>query len=260
MLLMHHVHRHMPISAVAQVRWVLRPRAPRPRWKALLRPRELVRERAHRFYRERLFRKLRQQIEAEVGGARPLPEGVEHLELESWRINSAESCARIAGLKADILVVTSAPILKPAFFTLPRLGTLNIHYGIAPRYRGEHTLFWPLRLGDYDNIGVTVHHIDQGVDTGRVLARGYLPLSPADTEARLWAKSVNLAAELVAEILKEAELRGRLPEGRAQEAAGDRRAIRANDRLPRHDLRYWISRHVQGRLPPERERRIERFY
>lgn len=83
----------------------------------------------------------------------------------------------LTGYQADLLVIYGFNwILPPSVFTLPRFGTINIHASMLPRYRGPAPVLWALRNGDPD-IGVTVHRIDEGVDTGPVLEqRGGIPL------------------------------------------------------------------------------------
>ncbi len=62
-----------------------------------------------------------------------------------WReINSEETARRIRDFSPDVLLVCVAPILRPNIFTIPPHGTINVHHGLVPFYRGEHTLFWPL--------------------------------------------------------------------------------------------------------------------
>ena len=99
------------------------------------------------------------------------------------KINSEESVNHIRSLEPDILLVCMAPILKPEVFTIPRIATVNVHFGIAPHYRGEHTIFWPLYFGDYENIGVTLHQINKGIDSGGILAQGLASGKPARSES-----------------------------------------------------------------------------
>ena len=260
-VLINEVHRHFPLRALLRIQWAQPPAAgpKRSRWQALAHPYALCRERFNRHYRESMYGRLKGKILTEIGGEPPLPEGVQVIDIPSWSINREETRTILAGLQPDVLLVSSAPLLKPPVFTLPRLGTLNVHYGIAPFYRGEHTLFWPLRLGDYEHLGLTVHHIDEGVDTGRVLAYGYMALDPEETEARLWVKGVRLAGKMLVEILSELQRTGQLPEGTRQ-TPGSGRLIRSRDRGYRHDLQYAVAKRLLGRRPPQRAERIERLW
>ena len=109
-------------------------------------------------------------------------------------LNGDAGAALLAGAAPDLLVLSTAPILRERIFTIPRYGTVNVHWGIASRYRGEDTVFQPLQRREYDAIGVTLHHVDAGIDTGPVLAVGRPALAPTDTLATLWAKLAMVAA------------------------------------------------------------------
>jgi folate-dependent phosphoribosylglycinamide formyltransferase PurN len=58
---------------------------------------------------------------------------------------------------------------------------INTHAGLTPRYRGVHGGYWALAEGRPEEVGTTVHLVDSGIDTGRVLARACFDTSPADS-------------------------------------------------------------------------------
>jgi folate-dependent phosphoribosylglycinamide formyltransferase PurN len=161
------------------------------------------------------------------------------------RVNHADTVDLVRALDADVLVVSHAPILKAAMFEAPRLATLNVHWGVAPRYRGEHTLFWPLYLRDYEHLGVTIHRIDRGIDTGPVLAQGRLPLEPGDDVRQLTVKAARQAAGLLCETLSAAAAGDPLV-GRRLE--GPSRLFLRRHKTILTDLRY-AARRALGRAP-----------
>ena len=63
------------------------------------------------------------------------------------------------------------PILKPALFEIPTLGTLGIHHGKLPAYRGKKTTFWAM-FNDEPSAGVTIQSVNAGLDTGRGVRAG----------------------------------------------------------------------------------------
>ncbi len=77
--------------------------------------------------------------------------------------------------KADLGIVYGTNILKESVFSIPRLGCLNIHQGLAPKYRGGPTIFWELFNGEHE-IGITVHFVARTVDTGDIVLQQTLPL------------------------------------------------------------------------------------
>lgn len=117
-------------------------------------------------------------------------------QIDSRYLNSKSTAEAIKELDPDLLLVCFAPVLKPIIFSLPKLATLNIHFGIAPTYRGENTLFWPRYYNDLKHLGVTLHHIDRGIDTGTVLARAFLKAGMCDTEVAIQQAAAQAAAEI----------------------------------------------------------------
>jgi folate-dependent phosphoribosylglycinamide formyltransferase PurN len=74
-------------------------------------------------------------------------------------------------LAPDLGLVYGAPILRPELFSLPRLGTLGIHHGQVPRYRGKKTTFWAMYHGE-PTVGVTIQRLNAGIDTGEIVKAG----------------------------------------------------------------------------------------
>jgi peptidoglycan/xylan/chitin deacetylase (PgdA/CDA1 family) len=123
-------------------------------------------------------------------------------------INGEQACAWVREFAPDLGVALGAPILKPALFTLPRLGTINLHKGRLPDYRGMPPAFWELHDGK-DSVGVTVHRVDAGLDTGDILLEGSVPIDRFSTVAGLRTKLHRLGVELVTEAV------GRMLDGSA---------------------------------------------
>jgi folate-dependent phosphoribosylglycinamide formyltransferase PurN len=82
---------------------------------------------------------------------------------------------RVRALDADLGLIYGSPILKPRLFQIPRLGTLGIHHGKMPQYRGKKTTFWAMYNGD-ETAGVTIQLVNSGVDTGQIIQRGEVPI------------------------------------------------------------------------------------
>lgn len=162
--------------------------------------------------RRKFFEHLHDRIERRAAAIlSPFDAADERLPVSNvnrWQVNSRRFAEQLRALKPDVLLVSAGPILKPEIFEIPKLGTVNIHRGIAPAYRGERTLFNALYDGDLANVGVTLHQIDRGIDTGPVLKYGFPDLSPDDDEASITAKCMRLAAAMVGDALDEAELHG----------------------------------------------------
>lgn len=177
-------------------------------------------------------------------------------EILSTELNSPRTAERLRELRPDVLIVFGCPLLKPEIFSVPKIATVNVHLGIAPWYRGEHTVFFPLLFEDYERIGFTLHRIDRGVDTGAVLAQGFPALSPDDDEASIMAKIATMAGDLLTEYLHHAEA-----PGMSQQVFGTKgRVFKGGGRHFWHDLKWsWRRRSGGGRCTALRERRQTYF-
>ncbi len=100
-------------------------------------------------------------------------------------------------LQPDLVVIGGARILKEHILVIPKVGLVNAHPGLLPKYRGESTMHWSLLNGD--PVGVTVHMLDKGVDTGELLLRRQQPLTKSDTLTSLSEKLDDLAARMMVE-------------------------------------------------------------
>ena len=107
----------------------------------------------------------------------------------SNNINSEDFLNKISKYNCDIFVSMSFnQIMKKSFFNLPRLGTINCHAGKLPLYRGRNVLNWAL-INDEKEFGITVHYIDEGIDTGDIICQKVFPITDLDTYKTLLEKS-----------------------------------------------------------------------
>lgn len=105
----------------------------------------------------------------------------------------------LAGYRPDLMVIYGFNWLLPrSVYTVPRLGMLNVHPSLLPRYRGAAPVLWAIRNGD-EEIGVTVHRVDDGADTGPILAqRGGVRLGGDLTPAVLRDRLAPVLREVLA--------------------------------------------------------------
>lgn len=90
--------------------------------------------------------------------------------------HTEEAMGLMREAKADLGVVWGTNILKECVFRIPGLGSVNIHQGLAPYYRGGPPVFWELYNGEIE-IGVTVHFVESKVDAGEIIVQETLPLT-----------------------------------------------------------------------------------
>ncbi len=101
---------------------------------------------------------------------------------------SEQSRQQLADLKADIMVVVAYGLLLPqAVLDTPKLGCINVHGSILPRWRGAAPIQRSIWAGDKET-GVTIMQMDIGLDTGDMLKIATLPIAPDDTSASMYQK------------------------------------------------------------------------
>jgi methionyl-tRNA formyltransferase len=119
------------------------------------------------------------------------------------RGNAAEAAA-FAALDLDAAVVAAYGLILPAsMLAAPRRGCLNIHASLLPRWRGAAPIQAAILAGDAET-GITIMQMDEGLDTGPILLRDAVPLTPATTAAALHDTLAGLGARLVLRALVEA--------------------------------------------------------
>jgi methionyl-tRNA formyltransferase len=141
-------------------------------------------------------------------GLRPLPPAVKRAALDLGlpilqpeRIRSAEALASLAGWHPEIILVAAfGQILPAAVLSLPAMGCLNVHASLLPRWRGPSPIQAALLHGD-DETGVTIMKMDEGLDTGPILAQRPLAILPGHTSGTLASELGTLGAELLVETL-----------------------------------------------------------
>jgi methionyl-tRNA formyltransferase len=105
----------------------------------------------------------------------------------------------------DLLLCLGFPWKIPAdALAVPRLGAVNGHPGLLPRYRGPTPVAWAIRRGDSE-IGFTFHRMDAELDTGPVLAQGSIPIGDEHTFEEMEPKFVELVSGLLVRALERVE-------------------------------------------------------
>tara|TARA_R100000935_G_scaffold198_1_gene557 strand:+ start:12252 stop:13019 length:768 start_codon:yes stop_codon:yes gene_type:complete len=89
-------------------------------------------------------------------------------------INSEKTISIIKDVNPDIILVSGTRIIGKKVLSCSKAKFINLHVGITPKYRGVHGGYWALANNEPENCGVTVHLVDQGIDTGKVLAQSII--------------------------------------------------------------------------------------
>jgi methionyl-tRNA formyltransferase len=116
-------------------------------------------------------------------------------------LKAPEAIKQLANFKPDVIVVAAFGQLLPSpLLELPRLGCLNIHPSLLPRFRGASPLAAAILAGD-EFSGVSIIRLDEGMDSGPVLGRAQIPIADSDTTASLGEKLSRVGAWLLGEVL-----------------------------------------------------------
>lgn len=120
-------------------------------------------------------------------------------------VNDKDSLLEIRRLNPDVIILFGVGRIKMALIKTPKVGILNVHRGIVPNYRGLDSNLWAIYFGDFDNIGVTIHFVDENLDTGDIVFQEKLKLSPADKIYHLRYITTVIATNLVLKALRDIE-------------------------------------------------------
>jgi methionyl-tRNA formyltransferase len=127
------------------------------------------------------------------------------LGLPVWQpslLRDEAAVARLAALAPDVIAVAAyGKILPQAILDVPRLGCVNVHASLLPKYRGAAPVQWAIYHGEVET-GVSIMRMEAGLDTGPVLLTRTLPIGPDDDAPAVTARLAELGAEALVEALR----------------------------------------------------------
>lgn len=128
--------------------------------------------------------------------------------LVTHNVNSPSFLARLRRLKPQLHVVAGFPqIFRKPLLRVPKRGTINLHAGRLPQYRGGSPLNWQIINGEKE-IGISTVLMDEGIDSGRVLATSRFRLAPQDTIREAHAKANALFPGILMRAIRKVLLKG----------------------------------------------------
>ncbi len=170
--------------------------------------------------------------------------------LQPATLKNEEIQQSIARLDADVMVVAAYGLILPkAVLRLPRLGCLNIHASLLPRWRGAAPIQRAILAGDAET-GITIMQMDEGLDTGDMLLKKACLIEASDTSQSLHDKLAELGAQAIAEALWELE-RGNLhPEQQnGEQATYAAKLTKVEAKLDWNEDATQLERAVRGYFP-----------
>lgn len=131
------------------------------------------------------------------------------------KLRTPESWQPIQALDADVMVVVAYGLILPqAVLDIPRLGCLNVHASLLPRWRGAAPIHRAIEAGDTQT-GVCIMQMDAGLDTGPVLREVVVEIDPCETTGTLHDKLAQAGAQALCEVLS-----GPFPAAKTQDKNG----------------------------------------
>lgn len=135
---------------------------------------------------------------------------------ETRNVNSQDYLDFLRGLDLDVIIsINASQKFKGDILALPRLGCINVHGALLPRYRGRLPSFWVLANGEKET-GTTVHFMNEELDDGPILLQERVEISESDTQDTLIRKTKAAGARLIVEAID------RLERGSANTQPNDR--------------------------------------
>jgi methionyl-tRNA formyltransferase len=144
----------------------------------------------------------------------------QYLNIGCGEINSPEVRRHIEGLRPDVIAVLGSSVLRPEIIKLPEVAMINIHSGLSPYYRGTWSFGWPLVNREPQYIGVTVHHVNSGIDAGDIIYQTRPHLYESDDLNIIFLKVIAEGIELMVEAIEELVVTGNVPGHRQPRGAG----------------------------------------
>ena len=147
---------------------------------------------------------------------------------------------QVCALNPDLGLIYGSPILKPELFEIPSLGTLGIHHGRVPEYRGNKTTFWAMYNGE-PVAGVTIQKVNSGLDTGSIVKTGQV-----STQGRAYRAVVHELETLGIDLYMQAILE--VKHGTAEyKPQGEGQGKLYRNPKPGDMLKFW-SRQIRRRV------------
>ncbi|OFX89538.1 MAG: methionyl-tRNA formyltransferase [Bacteroidetes bacterium GWF2_33_16] len=174
--------------------------------------------------------------------------------LQPEKFKDPEFIKQLYGLKADIQIIVAFKMLPEVVWSMPRLGTFNLHASLLPQYRGAAPINWAIINGEKVT-GLTTFFLKHEIDTGNIIFREEVPICENDNAGllhdKLMEKGANLVVKTIESILKE-----NYPQINQNQFTKPNEQIRPAPKIFKNDCRinwnrdiYSIYNHIRGLSP-----------
>ncbi len=124
--------------------------------------------------------------------------------LQPEKLRDPEFVQTLHDLKPDMMIVVAFRMLPEMVWSIPHLGTFNLHGSLLPKYRGAAPINWAIIQGEKET-GVTTFLLDKAIDTGQLLLQQSIPIEETDNAGTLHDKMMHLGADLVLATVQQLE-------------------------------------------------------
>lgn len=122
--------------------------------------------------------------------------------LQPEKLKDPAFIEQLSALNADLQIVVAFRMLPEIVWSMPRLGTFNLHGSLLPQYRGAAPINWAIINGDKET-GVTTFFLKHEIDTGDIIYRESIPILPTDNAGTMHDKLMALGADLTVRTLQD---------------------------------------------------------
>jgi len=170
--------------------------------------------------------------------------------LQPTNLKDPEFQSQLAALNANLQIVVAFRMLPEAVWSMPELGTFNLHASLLPQYRGAAPIHWAVMNGEKET-GLTTFFLKHEIDTGSIILQEKEPISPTDTTGevynRLMTKGVGLVLKTVKSIENEDyELK---PQNENQELKHAPKLFKENTELEWSQPAEQLHNYIRGLNP-----------
>jgi methionyl-tRNA formyltransferase len=146
--------------------------------------------------------------------------GTKYLNVPHGGINNPDFEILLHAMRPDIIAVLGSSVIMPQIISVPSAAMMNLHSGLSPYYRGTWSYGWPIVNAEPEYIGVTVHHVDPGIDSGNIIYQTRPSLAESDDLNTIFLKVIAEGTELVARAIEEIIERGSVVSHEQTKGAG----------------------------------------
>ncbi|MBN1941097.1 MAG: hypothetical protein JW772_02855 [Candidatus Diapherotrites archaeon] len=140
--------------------------------------------------------------------------------IKGGEINSSETLELLKKENPKFITTYSTAIIKPRMISAFPKRWINLHAGLSPYYRGSGTNLYPILNKEPEYIGMTVHYLDAGIDTGEIILQGRPEFSEKDNSHTIGCKTTVVGADLMIRVIKRMLAEGTCPSVKQDKSRG----------------------------------------